>query len=172
MKFVGGCLAAAGFLVFGATVAEGCGDLLVSFGKGVRYQRAYFASRRATVAVLWNNRATGAALANAKLQNALKEVGHRVVFVQDSTQLAIALKAEKVDVVLADFADAASLAPELQTVSSKPALLPVLYKPSKADMAAARKQYPFRLQASANEIEFLIAIDDAMKLRSKTGGKS
>ena len=172
MKFVGGCFAVAGVLLLGATVAEGCGDLLVSFGRGVRYQRAYLASRQATVAVLWNNRASGAVLTNSKLQSAMREVGHKVVFVQNSTELGMALKAGKVDVVLADFTDTASIAPEVESASSKPVIVPVLYKPSNADMTAARKQYPFPLKASADEIQFLTAIDDAMKLRAKTGRKS
>jgi hypothetical protein len=172
MKFARGCFVVAGFLVFGSTVAEGCGDLLVSFGRGVRYQRAYRASRQATIAVFWNNRESGSVLTNSKLQSAMREVGHRVVFVQDSTQLGVALKAGKVDVVLADFSDAASIAPEVESASSKPVIVPVLYKPSNADMAAARKQYPFPLKASSDEMQFLTAIDDAMKLRAKTGGKS
>jgi len=171
MKFVGG-FAVAGFLVFGATVAEGCGDLLVSLGRGVRFQRAYFSSRPATVAILWNNRASGAVLANAKLQRTLREVGHKVVLVQDSTQLGAALKAGKVDVVLADFTDTGSIAPELDSVSNKPEIVPVLYKPSNADMAAAQKQYAHALKASADEIQFLTAIDSVMKLRAKAGGKS
>lgn len=172
MKFMGGCFAAAGFLVFGATVAEGCGDLLVSFGKGVRYQRAYLASRKATVAVLWNNRASGAVLANAKLQSALREVGHKVVFVQTSDELNAALKGDLVDIVLADASDAGTIAQALESVSNKPSLLPVFYKPSKADWKAAQRQYQFALEAPGNEIQFLTAIDDAMKLRSKTGRKS
>ena len=172
MKYVGGCFVVAGVLLLSATVAEGCGDLLVSFGRGVRYQRAYLASRRATVAVLWNNRASGAALANSKLQNALREVGHKVVLVQTSDDLSAALKAGEVDVVLADASDAGTIAQALESASNKPFLLPVFYKPSKADWKAAQKQYHFALEAPGNEIQFLTAIDDAMKLRSKTGGKS
>jgi ABC-type amino acid transport substrate-binding protein len=172
MKFASGCFAVAGFLVFSATVAEGCGDLLVSLGRGVRFQRAYFASHQATVAVLWNNSASGAVLANPKLQRTLREIGHKVVFVQDSTQLGVALKAGKVDVVLADFTDTGSIAPEVRSASNTPILVPVLYKPSKTEWTTAQRQYPFLLKASADEIQFLTAIDEAMKSRTKTGGKS
>jgi hypothetical protein len=171
MKFVSG-FAVAGFLVFGATVAEGCGDLLVSLGRGVRFQRAYFASRPASVAVLWNNRASGAVLANAKLQRTLREIGHKVVFVQNATELGLALRAGEVDVVLADASDAGTIAQELESASNKPVLVPVFYKPSKAEWNAAQKQYHFALEAPGDEIRFLTAIDSAMKLRSKTGGKS
>lgn len=172
MKFAGSYFAVAAFLVFGATVAEGCGDLLVSLGRGVRFQRAYFASHPASVAVLWNNRASGAVLANAKLQRTLREIGHKVVFVQNATELGVALEGGKVDVVLADFTDTGSIAQGLLSASNKPILVPVLDKPSKAEWTTAQRQYPFLLKASADEIQFLTAIDEAMKSRTKTGGKS
>ena len=172
MKFVSGCFAVVGFLVFSATIAEGCGDLLVSLGRGVRFQRAYFASHPASVAVLWNNRASGAVLANAKLQRTLREIGHKVVFVQNATELGVALEGGKVDVVLADFSDTGSIAQGLLSASNKPILVPVLDKPSKAEWTTAQRQYPILLKASADEIQFLTAIDEAMKSRAKTGGKS
>ena len=172
MKLVwAGCVAAGLFLLC-APVAEGCGDLLVSLGRGVRFQRAYFASHPASVAILWNNRASGAVLANAKLQRTLREIGHKVVFVQNASELGVALGAGKVDVVLADFTDTGSIAQGLLLASNKPIVVPVLYKPSKAEWTTAQRQYPFLLKASADEIQFLTAIDEAMKSRTKTGGKS
>ena len=89
-----------------------------------------------------------------------------------ASQLDQALKSGKVDVVLVDFADLAGITRQLQSAPSKPVILPVLFKPSKAELAAAQKEYKFALKAAADDFEYLTAIDEAMKLRLKTGAKS
>jgi len=162
----------AGFLLFSANVAQGCGDKLVSLLSAVRYQRAYKAWHQASIAVLWNNGASGAVLTNPRLQAALKEVGHKVIVVQDVTQLNLAMKSGTVDVVLADAADAGAIAPELKSATNGAVIVPVLYKPSKDAFAALRKQFPLALKGPGDEIQFLTAIEAVMKSRTKTGGKS
>jgi len=154
-------------LFFGPTIARGCGDKLVSLLSGVRQQRAYIASQRASVIVFPNHRASGAELIKRDLRATLKEAGHSVQVVQDSTQLDQALKAGRVDVVLVDFADVGVIARELELTADKPIIVPVLYKPSNADLAAAQTQNRFALKASAKETQFLGRIEDAMKLRTK-----
>ena len=165
-------LGVAGFLLISANVAQGCGDKLVSLLSAVRYQRAYKAWRQASVAVLWNNGASGAVLTNPRLQTALKEVGHKVILVPDLTQLNLAMKSGTVDVVFVDAADAGAVAPALKSTTNGAVLVPVLYKPTKDAFAAARRQYPFALKAPGDEIQFLTAIEAAMKSKAKTGGKS
>ena len=167
MKFVIAIFGVAGFLLFSPTIARGCGDKLVSLLGGVRQQRAYIASQKASVIVFSNHRASGAALIKRDLRATLKEAGHSVQVVQDSTQLDQALKAGKVDVVLVDFADVGVIARELELAADKPIIVPVLYKPSNADLAAAQTQNRFALKDSAKETQFLGRIEDAMKLRAK-----
>jgi ABC-type amino acid transport substrate-binding protein len=82
------------------------------------------------------------------------------------------LKSGKVDVVLADFADIAGITRQLQSAPSKPVLLPILVKPSKAELSAVQKEYKFALKASADEIQYLTAIDEAMKSRLRIGAKA
>jgi len=82
------------------------------------------------------------------------------------------LKSGKVDVLLVDFADLAGITSQLQSAPSKPVILPVIVKPSKAGLAAALKEYKFALKASTDASDYLIAIDEAMKLRARTGAKS
>jgi hypothetical protein len=77
-----------------------------------------------------------------------------------------------VDVVLGDFAELAPVARELQSATSKPVVLPILFKPSKADLAAAQKEYKLALKAPADEAQLLTAIDEAMKLRVRVGAHS
>jgi len=156
-----------GCLLFVPPVAEGCGDTLVSLLSSVRYQRAFMASRHASIVVFSNQRATGPALTNPNLRATLKEVGHSVVIVQDSVQLDFVLKAGNVDVVLADAADAGDLSRELKSTPHQPVIVPVLYKPSKDEWALAQKQFSYALKASADQIQFLNMIEMAMKARAK-----
>jgi hypothetical protein len=55
---------------------------------------------------------------------------------------------------------------------SRPVILPVLVKPSKAEFAAAQRQYKFALKAAIDEFEYLTAVDEAMKVKLKTNAKS
>jgi hypothetical protein len=77
-----------------------------------------------------------------------------------------------VDVVLVEFPDLSGIARQLQVAPSKPVILPVLVKPSKAEITAAQREYKFALKATADDFEYLAAIDEAMKLRLKAGAKS
>jgi hypothetical protein len=82
------------------------------------------------------------------------------------------LKSGKADVLLVDFADLAGITPQLQSAPSKPVVLPVMVKPSKADFAIAQKEYRFILKDAASDVDYLTAIDEAMKSRLKTNAKS
>jgi hypothetical protein len=82
------------------------------------------------------------------------------------------LKSGGVDVVLVSFADLAGIARQLQSAPSKPIILPVLVQPSKAEFAAAQKEYRFALKAAADEFEYLTVIDQAMKVKLRTNARS
>jgi hypothetical protein len=77
-----------------------------------------------------------------------------------------------VDVVLVDFTDVAAITRHLQSAPSRPVILPILVKPSKAELAAAQKEYKFVLKATDADFEYLTAIDEAMKSRLKTSARS
>ena len=64
--------------------------------------------------------------------------------------------------------DAAAVEQQLHMSVAKPLLLPIMYKPSNADLAAAMQQYGAVLKAPDHVTHFLSVIDDAMKAR-KTG---
>ncbi len=152
------------------TAALACGDKLLAIGRGVRFQRAY-AERQANL-VIYSVAQNGATLSSAQLQTTLKRAGHKLQIVQDGSQLDEALKSGKVDVVLVDFADLGGITRLLQSAPSKPVIVPILFKPSKAELAAAQREYRFALKAPADEFQFLTAIDEAMKARLKTSAKS
>ena len=171
-KAIALAIVAAGFFSLGGTISQACGDKLLAFRNGIRAQRAYAAAHQSSVILYSSNHESGATLRNSKLQSMLKESGHKLQVVQDSAQFIQALKAGRVDVVLADIADANEITQQFQSASTKPSILPVLYQPSKAEFAAAQKQYKIALKSSSDELQFLIAINDVVKARMKAVGKS
>ncbi len=152
-------------------VALACGDKLLAVGRGVRFQRAY-AAHDANLVIYVASAQGRAALNNAKLQNMLTRAGHKLQIVASGSQLDEALKSGKVDIVLVDFGDLAGIAEKLQSVPSKPIIVPVLFKPSKSELARAQKEYKFAVKVPAGDFEYLTAIDGAMRLRLKNGAKS
>lgn len=170
------CAVLASAIVLGGAVALACGDKLLSPGSVVRFRLVY-GSHEAFV-VIYSNGEPGVAnqnlaiLRNAKLQSTMKEAGLKLQIADGPAQLSDALKLGKVDVVVADFAQIGGIIQQLQQAPSKPILLPVLSKPSKAELSAAQKDYKYALKASSDEFQFLTTIDAAMKSRFKTHGKS
>jgi ABC-type amino acid transport substrate-binding protein len=169
LKIAGTVLAAASLL--SGTVALACGDKLLVVGRGVRFQRTY-AGHKGNVLIYSTSVQSGEVLKSALLKNTLTRAGHTLQTVDAASQLDAALKSGKVDVVLGDFAELAPVARELQSASSKPVVLPILFKPTKADLAAAQKEYRIALKAPADQVQLLTAIDEAMKLRLKPPAKS
>ena len=153
------------------TVALACGDKLLAVGRGVRFQRAY-AAHDANLVIYVADARGRAALNNAKLQNMLTRAGHKLQVVASGSQLDEALKSGKVDIVLADFGDLAGIAENLRSAPSKPIIVPVLFKPSKSELARAQKEYKFAVKVPAGDFEYLTAINEAMRLRLKNGAKS
>ena len=168
LEFAGAVLGTAALF---ATVGFACGDKLLVISRGVRFQHAY-APHQGTLVIYSTATQSDEALRSARLQTTLKQAGHRLQAVEDASQLDEVLKSGKVDVVLADFAALAGITRELQSAPSKPVVLPILFKPSKAEFAAAQREYKFALKAPADAVQYLIAIDEAMKLRLKAGAKT
>src|SRR5215472_10444745 len=131
------------------TVALACGDKLLAIGRGVRFQRVD-AAREANLVIYFAGTQGGAPLGSARLQTTLRRAVHKLQLVQGGSELDLALKAGRVDVVLVEFADLSGIARQLQAAPSKPVVLPILVKPSKAELAAAQKEYRFALKAAAD----------------------
>jgi len=157
-------------LVSGSAVFA-CGDKLLALGRGVRFQRVH-AVHEANVLIYAADTHGGATLGSTKLQTTLRRAVRKVQLVQGGAQLDEALKSGKVDVVLVDFVALAAITGPLQLAPSRPVILPILLKPSRAEFAAVQKTYKFAVKAPAEDFDYLAAIDEAMKLRLKTSGKS
>jgi ABC-type amino acid transport substrate-binding protein len=168
--WIAGAVLGSAALLSGTAVLA-CGDKLLAIGRGVRFQRAY-AATQANLLIYSTGTQRDAILSSTKLQTTLKRAGHKLQIVEGDSQLDEALKSGKVDVVLVDFGDLGRITRLLQSAPSKPSILPILFKPSKAELAAAQREYKFVLKAPADETQYLIAIDEAMKFRLRAGTKS
>ena len=164
MRKMNGAALLIAIALLGGTAALACGDKLLAIGRGVRFQRAS-AAQEANLLIYAAGTERSAALANNSLQTALRRSVRKLQLIQDGPQLDEALKSGRVDVVLVNFADLAAITRQLQSAPSKPVIVPILVKPSKAELAAAQREYKFALKASTDASDYLIAIDEAMKLR-------
>lgn len=143
--------------------AFACGDKFVRVGRGARYQRGYVALHPASIVLYMGS----GALASGTLKGmepALKAAGHKVVTVKPDV-LATTLRDGKHDLVLADFADAPRIAPELKAASNPPELLPVMKKPTPDAYAEAEKRWSCVVGDPGDKYAVLTSIDKLLEKR-------
>ena len=155
----------AGALALGQGVAAGCGDKFVLVGGGARVNRSRFPSR---VLVFMNpSSRVPAAEKEFHVEATLTAAGHKAKVVESETEVQKALDTGKYDVVLADVADVPELRKRCGASASKPAVLPLLYKPTSEELSAAEKEANCHVQPSKKSSDLLAVIDETMKDRSK-----
>jgi hypothetical protein len=132
-----------------------CGDKLVLLGRGIRFQRMIATKHPATILVYLNPGAgISAADREYQLRSLLKLAGHKPRAVSTPGELTKEIGSGIYDLVLADYADAAALAKQIDAANPKPGLIPVMYNPSADQRAAVEKEY-----------NLLKVIDQAMTTR-------
>ena len=142
-----------------------CGDKFLRVGRSARFRR-YAAVHPAAILIYRPADSTRAGIEELKAM--LKQAGHRPVAVENGTDIVSALAAAQYDVVIADYADVGHISSEIQTTASKPQILPILYKPTKAVEAEAEKQYTCLIKPHAmTKYDALAEIDRLIDLRSK-----
>jgi hypothetical protein len=143
---------------------QACGDKFLVVGRGIRYKGK---SAHPASILMYMNPASRlpAAAKDVQLQAGLKQAGHKVQTVDDASALGAALESARFDLVLADISDSAGLEKRVASSPSKPVVVPVLYKATKEEMAAAKSQYGCALQAPSKDP--LAAIDEAMLQKLK-----
>lgn len=148
---------------------QACGDkFLMIGGKGAKFRQAWAAIYPATVVVFAHpQRASAKAIVAPRLLADLKGAGHRVSVIEDDRTLARTMAADRIDVVLADAADADRLAEQADAAPGKPRVLPVMVKPTKDEAKAIEARYHCLLKSSDKSVSYLAAIDDVMKARKK-----
>ncbi|HKF41851.1 MAG TPA: hypothetical protein VKG01_01995 [Thermoanaerobaculia bacterium] len=157
--------AAAGLMILSHGAASGCGDKFVLVGGGARVMRSKYPSR---VLVFMNpSSRVPAAEKEFHVEATLTAAGHKAKVVESKADVEKALDSGKYDLVLADVADAPELRRRCDAVASKPAVLPLLYKPTPEELAAAEKEANCLVKPSKKSSDLLAVIDETMKDRSQ-----
>jgi hypothetical protein len=153
----------AGMVAIGSGVASGCGDKFVLIGRGLRVARSQFPS---SILIFLNpNSRVPAAEKEFRLEATLRAAGHKPVVAESEAEVHKALSSGKFDLVLADVTDAPALRKEASAASSKPVVLPILYKPTAAELSAAEKAANGMVRPSNKSRDLLLVVDETMKGR-------
>jgi hypothetical protein len=143
-----------------------CGDKLVLLGRGIRFQRMIATKHPATILVYLNPGAgISAADREYQLRSLLKLAGHKPRAVSTPGELTKEIGSGIYDLVLADYADAAALAKQIDAANPKPGLIPVMYNPSADQRAAVEKEYSCLVTPAKKNYDLLKVIDQAMTTR-------
>jgi hypothetical protein len=154
---------AAGALVLGQGIAPGCGDKFVLVGAMARVHRSKFPSR---VLVYMNpGSRVPAAEKRFHVEATLTAAGHKTRVVETKAEVEKAIASGQFDLVLADSADAPELLQRCGASASKPAVLPLLFEPTAAELAAAEKEANCLVRPSNKSTDLLAVIDETMKGR-------
>jgi hypothetical protein len=147
----------------GAVELGACGDKFLRVGRSARFRR-YAAAHPSAILIYKPVNSTTAGI--DELTALLKRAGHRPVAVERGTNLSVALATARYDLIIADYADAGHIKSNLQAAATKPELLPILFKPSKAVEAEAEKQYVCLIKPDKmTKYDALAEIDRLMQLR-------
>ena len=156
----------AGIWLLGRADAQACGDKFLVVGRGVKYSRAHVAVHPASILIYMNPASRiPAAAKDVQLESNLKQAGYKVQSVGDAAGLASALKSTKYDLVLADIADSPGLEKEVASQPMRPVVVPVLYQPTTAELAAAKKEYGCAMQAPSKD--YMSTIDEIVARKTK-----
>jgi hypothetical protein len=160
-------LAVATMLLQPAIPVQACGDKFLLVGRGLDFHRAYAALYPASILIYARLPGDAAkAIRDPQFQAQLKQSGHHVLLVENDAALTRALESDRVDLILTDVADAERLARQASAAPSKPAVLPVMYRPTKEEVQTIEARYQCRLSSADRTDRYLAAIDNAMKIRA------
>jgi CheY-like chemotaxis protein len=149
-----------------------CGEKFLMGSRGTRFSRPAAARQPAAILVYANPALNlPKSLANVPFETTLRKAGYRPTVVTNAEALRIALEQGEWDLVVADVSDGQALSSRTRNAKG-PTVLPVMYNPTGAELAAAKKQYQRVLKAPTKNQSFLDAIDDAIASRSAAQAKT
>ena len=158
----------AGALIFGEVSVWACGDKFVLLGRGARVARSKFPS---TILIYMNPTSrVPAADKEFHVEAVLKAAGHKAQVAETESEVEKALASGKYDLVLADYNDVPSLRKDAASLPSKPIVLPLLYKPTAAELAAAEKEAECLVRPSKASRDLLVVVDQTLAERRKGVG--
>ena len=149
-----------------------CGEKFLMGSRGTRFQRPEPVRQSAAILVYANPALNlPRALANVPFEATLRKAGYRPTVVTSAQAFSSALAQGGWDLILADVSDSQAVSGRTRNANS-PVVLPVIYNPTGADLAAAKKQHQRILKAPTKNQAFLDAIDDALASRVTSPAKS
>jgi hypothetical protein len=156
-------------LLLNLTAAFACGDKTLRIGRGARFKRT---GHPAAVLIYIPSDASANAIEKApRLQSFLKKYGgHKARVVQGTDRLTEALDSGQYDVVLSSLGEALKVQKQIESFASKPAVVPMILKGTKAEVAVAQKQYRYIVKDANSGDDYLETIEEVMK--SKTHAKA
>ena len=153
-----------GSLLFSLPLTNACGDKALRIGRGARFQRS---THPASILIYVPSGTPETAATQApRLQTFLKKAGHKPRIVQGTDGLSEALGSGQYDLVLTPLAEVASLQNQIDASPSKPLVVPIAMKATRAEVAAARRQYRWLVRNPNDGDEYLEAIEVAMRSRA------
>jgi hypothetical protein len=153
-------------LLVDGTSAVACGDKLLAFARGIRFQRA--AKHRASVIVYRPfDSKIPRGVTDPQVQSYLRKVGYSLYTFDDLGKLSQALKHGNYDLVIGEPTNAEVLEQEAQLSPSRPRFIPAIFKPTRAQAADAERRYECLLRADGEIREYIRAIDKAISLKLK-----
>jgi hypothetical protein len=157
-----------GVLVLGEAVASACGDKFVLLGRGARVARSKFPSK----ILIYMNPASRVPAADKEfhVEAVLKAAGHKAQVAENEAEVEKALASGKYDLVLADYNDVPALRKDAASLPSKPVVLPLLYKPTPAELSAAEKEAECLVRPSKASRDLLVVVDQTLAERRKGVG--
>jgi hypothetical protein len=151
--------------------SDACGDKLLVLGRGIRLE-ALLGNRTAKILAYQHAGTHGADLiADPEFQSALKNSGYQLHVVRDTEELEVAMRLGKYDLLLTDFGDVSAVEQVVRSVGTTPALIPILYQPTKPQLALVEKQYRYVLKVPRKASGSLSVLEQALETKLETEAK-
>jgi len=146
--------------------ALACGDKLIVVGRGFRGRLR--SGPPASILLYADPKGSlPAALDQGHLRSDLERAGHRLRSVGTPDELKTALHTGSYDLVLADLKQVESVKIEAAQAASKPTVLPTLFNPTDAELAAASAQYQCLVKSPGQQKDYLTVVNEALQMRVK-----
>lgn len=145
-------------------LTNACGDKTMRVGRGLRFHQVQAAKSPSSILI----HAAAIPGGNAsRLKDFLKAVGHKANTFDDVERLSEDLKTGQYDLVVTSLASAKNLQRQVAYLSPKTVVVPVTFKQSKSEELAAAQQYKVIVKNPKYAEDFLPAVIQVMKSRSK-----
>jgi hypothetical protein len=138
-----------------------CGDKFLMPQLSTRYERSP-AARQAAAVLVYAEPGSGLSSAMASVRSELQKEGYRPRLVSTGAEFAAALRATAWDVVVIDGLPGSSLPATAEVVA--PRVVPVLSRPSRDQLKAARKRYGVAVDQQSKPRAFVETFDEAIDL--------